>query len=277
LAQRAIQADSDIVGGYLVAPQEFVAKLIKFVNNYLFIRQKATKYVVKAAQSLGAPSLDNDISDADWTSELDTGNEDNAMSFGKRELTPHPLAKRLKVSNRLLRMASVTGGFSADGSVAGGGPEGLVRDRLGYKFGVSEEKAFMSGTGSNQPLGLFTASNRGIDTSRDVLSGNPTGITVDALIAAKYNQKVQYWNRAEWLFHRNILQLIRQLKDGNGNYLWVPGGLGGEADTILDRPVNMSEYNPNVASSGLYIGLFGDLSFYWIVDSLEMQIQRLVE
>src|SRR6185437_8157579 len=82
LAQRAIQADSDIVGGYLVAPQEFVAKLIKFVNNYLFIRQKATKYVVKAAQSLGAPSLDNDISDADWTSELDTGNEDNAMSFG---------------------------------------------------------------------------------------------------------------------------------------------------------------------------------------------------
>jgi len=72
LAQRAIQADSDIVGGYLVAPQEFVAKLIKFMNNYLFIRQKATKYVVKAAQSLGAPSLDNDISDADWTSELDT-------------------------------------------------------------------------------------------------------------------------------------------------------------------------------------------------------------
>lgn len=277
LARRAIQADSDIVGGYLVAPQEFVGRLIKFVNNFVFIRQRATKYTLKAAQSLGAPSLDTDISDSDWTSELDTGNEDQSMAFGKRELTPRPLAKRIKVSNRLLRMASVTGGFSADNSVAGGGPEGLIRDRLGYKFGVTEEEAFMTGDGTKQPLGVFTASTRGIDTSRDVLTGNSTGITVDALINAQYNQKVQYWPRCEWIFNRAILSYIRKLKDANGQYLWVPGGMGGEADTILGRPVNMSEYAPSVFSSGNYVGLFGDLSFYWIADSETLEIQRLVE
>jgi HK97 family phage major capsid protein len=276
-AQRAIQADSDIVGGYLVAPQEFVASLIKFVDNKLFIRQESTKYTVKAAQSLGAPSLDVDIADADWTSELDTGNEDTAMAFGKRELTPHPLAKRLKVSNRLLRMGQITSGVSADGSVGGGGPEGLVRDRLGYKFAVAEEKAFMLGNGAQQPLGLFVASSRGIDTSRDVLTGSSTGFTADGLIAAKYNQKVQYWDKLKWIFHRSGLQLIRQLKDANGQYLWVPGGFGGEKDELLDFPVMMSEYAPNTFTTGLYVGLLGDLSFNWIVDSETLQIQRLVE
>jgi hypothetical protein len=77
---RAIQADTDISGGYLVMPQQFVAQLIKFVDNLVFIRDKATKLVVANAQTVGAPSLDNDPADSDWTSELATGNEDTTMS-----------------------------------------------------------------------------------------------------------------------------------------------------------------------------------------------------
>lgn len=277
LARRAIQADSDIVGGYLVAPQEFTGQLIKFVNNFLFVRKLATVYTLKTAQSLGTPSLDTDPDDADWTAELDTGNEDNAMSFGKRELTPRPLAKRVKISNKVLRMAAISGGFSADNSVAGGGPEGLVRDRLGYKFGVAEEKAFLTGTGANQALGVFVASSRGISTARDVVTGNPNGFTVDGLIGAKYNQKVQYWPTLQWCFHRQGLKLIRQLKDANGQYLWVPSGMGGESDTLLDCKVNMSEYAPNVFSSGNYAGILGDWRFYWIADALSLEIQRLNE
>lgn len=277
LAQRAIQADSDIVGGYLIAPEEFTAALIKFVNNFVFIRQKATIYQVKAAQSLGAPSLDTDPIDAVWTSELDTGNEDTSMSFGKRELTPRPLAARLKVSNKLLRMAQIAKVVSADGSGASGGAENLVRDRLAYKFAVAEEKAFLLGTGGNQPLGVFTASAMGVDTSRDVTTINAGTLTGDDLINAKYNQKVQYWPRMEWIFNRTVLQAIRKLKDSYGQYLWVPGGFGGEADTMLDIPVNMSEYAPSVISSGNYVGILGDFSFYWVADSLQFELQRLAE
>lgn len=296
LARRSIQADSDIVGGYLVAPQEFTGKLIKFVNNLLFIRQLATVMTLKSAQSLGAPSLDTDPDDADWTSELDTGNEDNAMSFGKRELTPRPLAKRLKISNKLLRMAALSGGYSADNSVSGGGPEGLVRDRLAYKFAVSEEKAFMLGDGSNKPLGIFTASSRGISTARDVASGAAFGagvVSADGLIAAKYNQKVQYWPKLQWVINRSVLKVIRQLKDAENRYLWAPGGagiggsnlggvnspgLGGSYDTLLDCPINMSEYAPNDTSAdGNYIAVLGDFSFYWIADSEQLEIVRLNE
>jgi HK97 family phage major capsid protein len=110
-----------------------------------------------------------------------------------------------------------------------------------------------------------------------VLTGNSNGFTADGLIAAKYNQKVQYWPRLTWCFHRNGLQLIRQLKDANGQYLWVPGGFGGEADKMLDIDVAMSEYAPNTYTTGQYAGILGDFSFYWIVDSETMTIQRLNE
>ena len=39
----------------------------------------------------------------------------------------------------------------------------------------------------------------------------------------------------------------------------------------------MSEYAPNTFTTGLYVGLLGDFSHYWIADALEMTVQRLVE
>jgi HK97 family phage major capsid protein len=84
-----------------------VAKLIQAMDNQVFIRGEATKYRVASSNGLGAPSLDNDPADFDWTTELATGSEDSTMSFGKRELKPHPMAKRIKVSKQLLRTAAM--------------------------------------------------------------------------------------------------------------------------------------------------------------------------
>lgn len=265
LASRAISADNDITGGYLVAPQQFVADLIIFVNNLVYVRQKATKYTVTAAQTLGAPSLDTDISDSNWTAELATGNEDASMAFGKRELQPHPLAKRIKVSNKLLRMSAIPA-------------EKLVMERLAYKFAVTEEEAFYTGTGGSQPLGLFTASAMGISTGRDVVAGTTTAPTADGLRSAKYTLKAQYWPEAEWHFNRTVVSLLAQLKDSMGRYLWGEGGINsGEPDQLLGFPINMSEYTPNTMTTGLYYGGLFCCKHYWIADSEQLTIERLVE
>lgn len=261
---RALQSDADVQGGYLVTPMQFVSTLIKFVDDMVHIRQKATKFTVPTAQSLGAPSLDADPDDFDWTTELATGSEDSAMAFGRRELTPHPLAKRIKISNKLLRQVPDA--------------EGFVRGRLGYKVGVTQEKSFLTGSGSQQPLGIFTASADGIPTTRDVSTDNTTtAITADGLINALFSLKEQHMAAAEWLFHRDAVKAIRKLKDGNGQYLWAPGLAGGQPSTILDKPYSMSEYAPNTFTTGLYVGIVGNFSFYWIADALDMTIQRLVE
>ncbi len=274
---RAMQADVDITGGALVPPQQFQAALIKFVDNIVTIRQKATVYTVGQAASLGAPSLDTDISDADWTTELATGSEDASMAVGKRELTPHPLAKRIKVSLKLLRLAANSGSFAQDGSASVSGAEALVVDRMGYKFATTQEAAFFTGSGSGQPLGMYTASARGVSTARDITVGSTTDFTADGLIDQKYALKAQYQATAEWFVHRDGYKRIRKLKDGNGQYLWGPGLNPGEPDTLLDRPVNLSEYNPNTFTTGLYVSMFCVPAFYWIADATQMTVQRLNE
>lgn len=262
--QRALQSDVSVDGGYLVPPVEFVRDLIKFVDDIVYIRQWATTQEVMMAQSLGVPSLDADPADADWTSELATGAEDSAMKLGARELNPHPLAKRLKVSHKLLRQVPSV--------------EQLVRERLGYKFGVTQEKGFLVGNGDQQPLGVFTASNQGISTGRDVSAGNTTTApTFDGLINAKYTLKPQYWPNARWLKHRDVLKEVAKIKDGNGQYIWRESVRAGEPDRLLNLPVFMSEFAPATLTTGLYVGILGDFRHYWIVDALQMTMQRLVE
>jgi HK97 family phage major capsid protein len=263
--KRALQADIDTSGGYTVAPLQFVAQLLKNIDDLVFIRARATKFLVPTASGMGVPTLENDPADADWTSELATGGEDSTMSFGTRELRPHPLAKRIKISNKLLRSSLLD-------------MEGLVRQRLGYKFAITEEKGFLTGTGVQQPLGLFTASADGIPTTRDVSTGNTTtSMTFDGLTEAKYSLKAPYWKSAAWMFHRDGVKQIAKLKDGNGQYIWQPSKVVGEPDTLLSFPVQADEYIPNTFTTGQYVGILGDYSYYWIVDALDFVLQRLSE
>jgi len=261
---RALQADSDVSGGFVTTPQQFVNRLIQAIDNQTFIRQWATPNVIANAQSLGMPYLASDPDDADWTSELGTGNEDSGMNFGKRELHPHPLAKRIKVSNKLLRLNPDV--------------EKLVIDRMAYKFGITLEKAGMTGNGANQYLGVFTASSNGISTGRDVSTDNTTtAFTADGLKNAKYALKAGYWPRAKWVFHRDAVKMLAKLKDSENRYLWQSAIQQGQPDMLEGIPLFTSEYAPNTFTAGLYVGILGDFSFYHIADALDFSVQRLNE
>ena len=261
---RALQADSDAAGGFYTTPQQFVNRLIQAVDDQVFIRQWATRNPVTNAQSLGVPTLAADPADSDWTSELGTGNEDSTMSFGKRELNPKPLAKRIKVSNKLLRLSPDV--------------ESLVIARMAYKFGITYEKAGMTGSGANQPLGVFTASSDGISTSRDVSTDNTTtAFTTDGIKNAKYSLKATYWPRAKWFFHRDGVKMLAKLKDAENRYLWQNSIQIGQPDMLEGIPLFTSEYAPNTFTTGLYVGILGDFSYYWTADALDFSVQRLNE
>ena len=53
--------------------------------------------------------------------------------------------------------------------------------------------------------------------------------------------------------------------------------VGRQPDRIDGIPLVQSEYVPNTFGTGQYVGMLGDFSFYYILDGLNMQIQRLVE
>lgn len=261
---RALQADIDTSGGFLVTPQQFSAELIKAVDDQVFIRELSNVIQVERAESLGAASLDADPADADWTSEIQTGSEDSTMAMGKRELHPHPLAKRIKVSNKLLRLVPAA--------------EGLVRDRLAYKFGISFEKSCLTGNGVGKPLGVFTASSQGISTGRDVVAGSATDITGDGIYDVFYSLKAAYWQRATWLVSREFVKRARKLKTTDNQYLWQPGLQAGQPDLLAGAPFKVSEYVPTTYTTGQYVSILGDFKAgYWIADGLSVSIQRLNE
>jgi HK97 family phage major capsid protein len=262
---RALQAGSAVDGGYISAAQEFVAQLISDLDDAVFIRGLASTFTTNSNEGIGVPSLDTDMDDGTWTGELLTGSEDTALRFGKRELKPHPLAKRVKVSRKLVRCNALS-------------IDAIVRQRLAYKMSLTQEKGFLTGTGVNQPLGVFTASNDGIPTTRDVSTGNTTTeIRFDGLIEAKYTLKAPYWPTAQWGFGRTAVKQIAKLKDGDGQYIWQPSVQAGQPDRVLGFPMFVSEHVPATFTTGLYVGILGDFSNYWIVDAMNMEIQVLNE
>lgn len=262
---RDLSAGSLTQGGSFIAPQEFIATLLKAVDNNVWVRKYATVIPMSKSTSLGVPTLDTNPDDAEWTVELATGSADSGMTTGKRELTPWPIAKRIKLSNKLLQISAIP-------------IEALVSDRFAYKFGVTQEKGYLTGHGASQALGVYTASSKGISTSRDVSTDNTTtAVTFDGLINAFYSLKEQYQAIAVWNFHRLTLKMLRKIKDGEGRYMWQPAVSAGMPATLMDRPIFMSEYAPSTYTTGLYVGVVGDWSKYWIAQVLDFQMQRLSE
>ena len=262
---RALQADDDEAGGYIVPPEQFVNELIKDLDDIVFIRAWARKFTVREAKSLGAPSRQAKLSSFAWSTEIQAPTADTALKFGKRNLYPHPLTGAILVSRDLLNSATMS-------------PEAIVRDEMSRDAGEVQEDAFLTGSGAGQPLGLFTASSDGISTARDISTGNQTTeVRFDGLTEAKWSLKLGYWQKARWMFHRNVAKQIAKLKDGEGQYLWRESVRVGEPETLMGRPVFISERSPSTMTTGLYVGILGDFEQFWIADALNIEIQRLIE
>jgi HK97 family phage major capsid protein len=262
---RALQADLDIQGGYTVAPPQFVSRLIQAVDNLTFMRGLSNVIPVTSSDAIEGVSLDTDPADPAWTAEIGSVSEDSSMAFGGRALKPNQLTKLLKVSDKLMMVSALP-------------VENIVRTRLAYKQAVTLENVYQNGTGAGQPLGVFTASAQGISTGRDVSTGNATtAFTFDGLKEAKYSLKAQYWPRLNWIFHRDGVKMAAKLKDGEGRYIWEESVVRGDPSSLLGFPVRMSEYAPSTFTTGLYVGILGDFSNYWISELQQIALKRLDE
>ena len=269
----ALQSDDAEQAGYLVASEQFAAGLLKEVDDLLFIRRYARIHTVSEASSLGIRKRTARMSTFNWSAELQVSTADSALKYGKKILTPHHATGKILVSRDLVRrsVASI---------------EGEVRMEMARDGGELMEDGYLTGTGNQQPLGVFTASSDGISTSRDVQTGSSTNFTSDGLIDAKFALKGQYrrGQRGEvrWLFHRDAIKNVSKLQDSEGQYLFrVGAGVaqdgGPPEDILLGFPVDESERAPNTFTTGQYVGLLANWRYYEIADALDIEIQVLNE
>jgi HK97 family phage major capsid protein len=252
-------------GGGALSPQEFVAEIIKGVENDSPLYGLVRKFPLSEAKSLGAPYEAADASDASWTAEVPVSDitADATLAYSLRELSPNTLVKLIKISDKLVKVSALP-------------IEQIVKEKITEKLVAAFENGITVGTGSGQPLGVFTASANGVPTSRDVTTAGAT-LASDDLIKTKMSLKPAYRRKARWVMSTDILTDCLLLKDKNDQYLWRPGLRDGDPDTLLGLPVIESAYAPSTKTSGSYIAVLGDFSYYWwaYVDGIE--IKNLVE
>lgn len=262
---RDLQGTVSNKGGNTIAPEQFVSELIKEVDNATVFRTLARKMTLTGAQSLGVPTLTSGLNDYEWTPEIGEVPKDENMSFGKRTFQPNQLTKLALISKHLVRNSGIS-------------IESLVIEELSKKLAGTLEKNYMTGDGVDKPLGVFTESASGISNTRNVAVGKASQtITYDGIVDAVYKLKSAYRANAKWLINSKVVAELRKLKDTTGRPLWQEGITGDRPSTLLNIPVIESEFAPAELETGKPIGILGDFSKYWIVDSLEFELQVLIE
>ena len=218
--------------------------------------------------SIGIPTLDNDLNDLDWTAEIAEVTEDKNMSFGKREMKANQLTKLVKISKRLIKQSNID-------------VQGLIQERIAYKLSSTLENNYLYGNGTEKPLGIFaqTSDNSSaIPSDRDIAVGTTAdAITYDGLVDAISGLKTGYHNGAVWMLNRKAMSALRKLKDKQDRPIWQESLQVGQPSMLLGIPVVQNDFIEDKLESAKYFGFLANLSHYWIMDSLAMELQVLYE
>ena len=248
---------SSAYGGYLLTPN--MQRIITGeLNENCFMRKICS---VQTISSSALEVIDDTSFATSWISETGTVSDSNSSVLSKITIKAHELVAQPKVSQKLLDDASIN-------------IEEWLAYRLAEQFAQKEEEAFLKGTGdiNNQPTGI-TNYTSGIDITTSTSKTNG-GIEAKDIISLYYSLKEQYVGRASFVMPRSAVSAIRMLKDStSGAYLWQPALLGGKEDTLMGCPVYQSSNMPALGASSLSI-IFGDFSFYQIVDRTDIRVLR---
>lgn len=140
-----------------------------------------------------------------------------------------------------------------------------ISKRMGKSFAYAEDKAFICGSGVNEPFGLIH------DTEGAEIGTTVSALTYDAVIDLFFSVKPEYRTHAAWLMNDRTATVLRKLKDDSGNYLW-----NSSTDTILGKPIRICNELPDIAAGAKPV-LFGDFRYYWIVDRSPVSMKALKE
>ena len=252
---RSLVVGTDAAGGYVV-PDEFERNLMNLIENQNIIRGLAT--VITTGSGAREIPFEDDYGTASWLGEEAAFTESDA-TFSTKTLSAYKLGTIIKVSEELMHDSFFD-------------MENYVAEAFARRFGNAEEAAFINGDGIGKPTGLITSATVG----KTGATGQTTAVTADDLIDLYHSLKRPYRNASTWLTSDATVKAVRKLKDSDGQYIWQPGLQSGRPDTLLGRPVAISDDVPAMAANAKSIA-FGDMSKYVIADRQGRSMQRLNE
>jgi len=248
---RALSTGTDAKGGFLV-PETFADTIIAKAKEMSYIRDLAT---VSSSSSVENVPVEGDDGANGWIDEEGTYPESDP-TIGQVQLSAWKTGRILKVTDEALQDTVPA-------------IEGYVAMKFSKSTTKAEEAAFVTGNGTKKPTGFIVTAEVG------KTAASTTAITGDEVLDLIASLDEEYENNAVLMMNKNTRNVLRKLKDGNGQYLWVQG-FTGNPDTFDGKPIRINKYMPDLGASNKPIA-YGDFGYYHIKDRTVMTMKRLDE
>lgn len=266
---KALVGTSDAAGGYTV-PEEIDAQIDRALTSISPIRAIAN--VVKVGSAGYRKLIATGGTPSGWVSEDAARPETDTPVFAEiappfGELYANPAASQAMLDDAAFDV------------------ESWLASEIATEFARAEGAAFVSGSGVNRPKGFLAAPTsaaadgvRPFGTLQFVASGAAGGFAAsnpqDRLIDLVQALRPPYRQGAVFVMNSATAARIRKLKTADGAFLWQPGLVAGQPDTLLGYPVVEAEDMPDIAADSLSIAFGNFKAGYLIAERTETQILR---
>lgn len=270
LIQNAMSTTDPASGGFLV-PEEFRATLMQVALETAIVRPRARVLPMQSLRiSMPIVDVTSNVSSVYggvvgyWTEE-GAALVQSQPAFGRVSLEAKKLTAYTEVPNELRRDSAIT-------------VESIINDMFPAAIAWYEDVAFMFGSGSGEPLGVFNTANAAT-VVQPAVSGQATGTIVWENIVGMYARMLpSSLNTAVWVVSPATLPelLTTALSVGTGGALVGMAasnnnGTGTPVPTLLGRPVIISEKVGNLGAQGDVN--FVDFSQYLVGDRMQMEAE----
>ncbi len=269
--QKALSEGLDTAGGFTV-PVDTQAEMLARTAQMAVMRKHA-RVITTGRDSVRFPAVaPNSTSGSIYSSGFVGGWVGETPAFSDTD----PAFQTFEISIKKVRVATkLSNDLVADAQVnllswlAENGAENLA---------LVEDQGFIAGNGAAlQPLGILNcgASTKDVEgaTSNTLDNSTSNAGSAPKLIDLVYAVPSQYVGRASWLMCRAIEGKIRKLVDFQARFLWPMmsgSAFAGTPRTLMDYPIDNSEFVPTDGTDANKVLIFGDLSAYIIAQRAQM-------
>jgi len=267
---KAMRISDNENGGYLV-PESVVGPLVQRLFDGSPMRQVARIQTISGNAVEGVVSY-GQLS-VSWLDEVTTSTDPATPTLKKYRIEVNNQRSSPRIGPNMLEDAAVN-------------VEQWLSDSIARDFALSEQTAFITGSGVGRPRGITTYTTAATaDSSRawgqleHVATGTSGGFGsnangVDKLIDLTGKLKSGYRQGAVFMMSKATLASVRVLKTSGGDYIWQPSTQAGNPSVLLGYNVVEAEDMPAVGADSLSIAFGNFGNGYMVVDRLGLSVLR---
>jgi HK97 family phage major capsid protein len=256
---RALTTQTGSSGGATI-PTTLVKELEVALLQFNGVRQVASILRTTSGEDLNYPTA-NDTSNKGALISENSATADNVdPTFGTVTLKGYTFtSKIIRVPFQLLMDNAVN-------------LESRLGQMLGERIGRIQSQYFSTGTGTSEPQGIVTAAAAGVTAAAS------NAIAYSDLVKLFHSVDPAYRDNAQWMMADDTVSQVKQIVDGIGRPLWVPGLADGTPDKIMGKAFTVNQEMDTLSGSTHTVSvIFGALSKHMIRDVGDVQLIRLDE